>query len=151
MKGSSGNFRIEGLRETQRAMRDLGKSVSKAAAGRALMRGGEIVARAMRGHAPHLTDALFESIDVGARAAPHQRKRFDVERYVGPGRDAGAQAGQQEFGNENHGPQPYARPGFDESARPALEEIGHSVMYEFEASARRIAARAKRGTASKRR
>jgi hypothetical protein len=60
--------------------------------------------------------------------------------FVGPGPDPAAW--NQEFGNVNHGAQPFARPAWDQEAQPTLERVGRHLWDEFEKSRLRAARKA---------
>ena len=98
------------------------------------------------------TDDLADSVTIGTRlskrqAGLHRRMfrddRAAVEMFVGPGPDPAAW--NQEFGNINHGPQPFARPAFDQEAGPTLDRLGQNMWDEIEKTAERAARRAARG------
>lgn len=122
-------FRIEGLRETEKALEELSGSASRTQGRKALMAGGEILAKRARQLAPKLEEHLSESIDVGTRLTRRQRaqhrKVSDVEVFVGPNDPA---AVPQEFGWEGNPPQPYMRPAWDETHRDVLKRISDQLM-----------------------
>lgn len=111
----------------------------------ALDAGGQIIARSMRQKAPREEGNLVESIDVsgtlakGPKAA--HKKIAEQERYVGP--DSRPAAVQQEFGNENHPPQPFGRPAFDETRDQALQRIGDELWIGIEKAATAAARKAR--------
>lgn len=99
----------------------------------------EPVAAAMRAKAPRDEGDLVEAIDVGTRRAKRSRKHFPesstVEAYAGVkvvGGGMPPQGIQQEFGNENHGPQPFARPGWDEEAGPTMDRVKDALAVQID-------------------
>ena len=97
------------------------------------------------------TDNLAESISVGTKLSKRQagqhKKMFRddraaVEMFVGPGPDPAAW--NQEFGNVNHGPQPFVRPAWDQDRMDLLDRLANemwSELYKSIARAERKAAR----------
>ena len=95
------------------------------------------------------SDALADSVTVGTKLSKRQaglhRKMFRddraaVEMFVGPGPDPAAW--NQEFGNVNHGAQPFARPAWDAEAKPTLDRLGVYLWEEFAKSLGRAQKRA---------
>ena len=56
-----------------------------------------------------------------------------------------AQATQQEFGNENHGPQPFARPAWDANKSAMLDGITDDLWQEIQIAAARLAKKLAKG------
>lgn len=114
---------------------------------KALDEAGQIMARAMRANAPVEEGHLRESIDVSGVLAKGPRSAHKMiaeqERYVGP--DSRPSAVQQEFGNENHAPQPFARPAFDETRQEVLQRIGDELWLGIDKAATAAARKAARG------
>jgi HK97 gp10 family phage protein len=127
--------KVTGLRETQQALRDLGK-VPSGPVGKAAVRGGaEVIAGKMRGNivAQGLvaTGALLRSIDV-----------FD--RVNAPGADPAAGAGSllryahfSEYGTSRQPARPWARPAEDEGRAQAEAVMGKVLQAGIEAEAKR--------------
>lgn len=139
--------RFEGGRELDAALSQFTPTKRRSIGRKALDEAGEIMAKSMRSKVPVDTGGLRESIDVsgslnkGAKAA--HRKIAEQERYVGP--DGRPAAVQQEFGNENHPPQPFARPAFDETGDQVLKRIGDELWVGIEKAAAAAARKAARG------
>ena len=118
--------KFEGGRQIDAALTQFKPAKRRSIGRAALDAGGQIMARAMRDNAPVDEGGLKESIDVSGTLAPAvkaaHRKIAEQERYVGP--DSRPSAVQQEFGNENHPPQPFARPAFDETGEQVVKTIG---------------------------
>lgn len=139
--------KFEGGRELDAALSQFTPTKRRSIGRKALDEAGEIMAKSMRSKVPVDTGGLRESIDVsgtlnkGAKAA--HRKIAEQERYVGP--DGRPSAVQQEFGNENHAPQPFARPAFDETGDQVLKRIGDELWVGIEKAAKAAARKAARG------
>lgn len=134
--------KIKGLKEVDRALGQLPKSLAKAALRETLRDGAEPLARAARQLAPRDEFHLYESIDVSTRLNRRQRglhreeaKPTFQEMFVGTNNPAGVQ---QEFGNERHAAQPFMRPAWDTERMPTLERISNSLWYRIEQAARRL-------------
>lgn len=139
---------VDGLRELDKALGELPKSVAKATLRRVMREAAEPIARAARRNAPTHDMHLYESIDVSTRlsrrqAQQHRKEggRAFQEMFVGTNNPAGMQ---QEFGNSRHGAQPFMRPAWDAEKGPTLDRIANSLWSEIEKSAKREAAKARR-------
>ena len=149
--------KIEGLRELEAALADLPKATGKNVLKRVLLNRGQPIADAMRSMAPDDPatggNDLRSSIAVGTKLSSRQaglhRKMFKddkaaVEVFVGAG--PLPQAHLQEFGTVHHGPQPFARPAWDEGQSAVLDGIAADLWAEIEKAAKRLAKkRAKAG------
>jgi HK97 gp10 family phage protein len=152
--------RVDGLRELERALAELPKATGKNVLRRVLLKRGQPVADAMRAMAPvddgHLKKSItvsttrpvghkseaaraFATAGGGAagRAAAKAAGSGPVEVFVGPGRHP--QAIFQEFGTINHGPQPFARPGWDQTKNGVLEGLKDDLWAEVKKAADRLA------------
>ena len=137
-----------GGRELDAALSQFTPTKRRSIGRKALDEAGEIMAKSMRAKAPVDEGGLRESIDVSGTLAPSTKKNHkkvsEQERFIGP--DARPAAVQQEFGNENHPPQPFARPAFDETKDAVLKRIGDELWIGIDKAvkaAARKAARAK--------
>lgn len=137
--------KIEGLRELDRALGELPKATAKAALRKVLRDAAEPMAQRMRAGAPFDTYRLHESIDVSTQLSSRQRalhksenKPSFQEMFVGTNNPAGVQ---QEFGNENHPAQPFARPAWDAEKMPTLQRISDSLWLRISQAAARLARR----------
>lgn len=129
---------------------------SKATARNVLLRAGidamQPVATTMGQKAPKDAGDLKDAVDVGTRtnAGREFKDSSVVEVYAGVSVVGGGmppQAIQQEFGNEHHGPQAYARPGWDAEKGAVLDRLAGSLGAEIDkatARAQRKALKAKR-------
>ncbi len=136
--------KVEGLRELEAALAELGEVPRRRVGRDALRAGGEITARAARALAPVDEGNLRESIDVSGVLAPSQRgaqKKVaaDQEQFVGPGQHP--QAITQEFGTVNHPPQPFMRPAWDSTKDQVLKTIGDHLWVGLEQAQKREARR----------
>lgn len=146
-----GGVRLEGFREMDAALAEFTKATGRNILRRTAVEALQPVADAMRAKAPREEGDLIEAIDVGTRRAKRTKKHFPgsstVEAYAGVkvvGGGVPPQAFQQEFGNENHGPQPYARPGWDEEAEPTLERVKDALAGQIDKARARAQRKAKR-------
>ena len=135
---------VQGLKELDRALGELKPSTAKGVLRRVGRKALEPFDEAWRLAAPHLSHALQESGSVGSKLSRTQRAANErenlVEVFAGPG--PLPQAVQQEFGNENHPPQPFARPAWDETKDQALKIVKTELGGEIQKAAARAAKRA---------
>lgn len=143
--------KVEGLRALDKALGELPKAAGKAVLRRTLKKAGEPIAAAMRAKAPDDPrtkgrDDLKTSIGVSTKLSKRQKKvhrkmfandKASVEMFVGAG--ALPQAHLQEWGAPQHGPQPFARPAWDENKRGTLEMIKDTLGDEIMKAAKRLA------------
>lgn len=157
---TASKVKIEGLKELERALAQLPKATGKSVLRRVLKKRAEPVAEAMRAAAPvddehmkksiivstkrpvgHKSDAAraFATAGGGAagRAAAKAAGSGPVEVFVGPGRHP--QAIFQEFGTSHHDPQPFARPGWDQTKDGVLAGLKDDLWAEVKKSAARLA------------
>lgn len=160
-------FKIEGLRELEDALKELGdEKVRKAAARRALVRAAKPLAEEIQANAPVAKGHLRRSVRIGspgnvggaefarvlrgggsrddAVAAMREvrRSKSGVEIAVGPGRNP--QAIFQEFGTEHHAPQPFVRPAWESQQDGMVEAIKAELWADIEKTAKRAANKAAR-------
>jgi HK97 gp10 family phage protein len=144
--------RIDGLREIEARLSELPKATGKNVLRRVLKKRAEPVAAAMEAGAPRLSGNLAASAGVSTKLTKRQgalhRKMFRndraaVEMFAGVG--GLPQATQQEFGNEMHGPQPFARPAWDAHKMAMLDGIKDDLWSEISKAAARLARKAARG------
>lgn len=129
--------RVEGLRDLDAALGELGKATGRNVmrrAGRAALE--PIIADAAE-RAPHLFGNLQESITVSTKRPRRHRKESEVEVYGGPTNLP--QAHLQEFGTRHHGPQPFMRPAWDAGKDQALDDVKTALGNEIEKAAQRAA------------
>lgn len=145
---------VDGLRDVDKALGELGKSTGKAVLRRVGKKRLQVIAdtaKAMAPDDPGTTGKkdLKTSIGVGTkltrRQAQQHRKMFKDERAsveIFAGAGGLASATQQEFGNVNHGPQPFLRPAWDQHKGGLLEGLKDDLWEEIRKTAARVAKRA---------
>lgn len=130
-------FEVEGLKELEEALFALDKHTArKSLARRVLKKNGKPLADRMNETAPDdpkTSGGLNTSHDTSTKLNKRQRKtarknKSDVEVYVGTNNPAGIQ---QEFGNVNHGPQPYARSAWESMKHGILKGISGDMSDEI--------------------
>ncbi|MEO9537207.1 MAG: HK97 gp10 family phage protein [Parasphingorhabdus sp.] len=146
--------KLTGFKELEKELDRFSKATGKGVLRRALKKSAQPMADLMHDMAPRgetATDNLAESISVGTKLSKRQagqhKKMFRddraaVEMFVGPGPDPAAW--NQEFGNVNHGPQPFVRPAWDQDRMDLLDRLANemwSELYKSIARAERKAAR----------
>lgn len=135
---------VDGLRDLDQALGQLKESTAKGVLRRVGRKALEPFDEAWRINAPTLSHALQESGGVGSKLSRAQRAAVErdsfVEVFAGPG--PVPQAVQQEFGNENHPPQPFVRPAWDATKDEALEIVKAELGGEIQRTADRAARRA---------
>jgi hypothetical protein len=149
-------IRTEGFKELDDALGELSKAAGKGVLRRALLSAAEPMAAVAKSYAPDDPNTggfdLKSSIIAGTRLSRAQTKahrkmfrddRAAVEVFVGPG--PLPQAVQQEFGNINHGPQPYLRPAFDQDAGALVDRLGVELADEVAKAVARARRRALKG------
>jgi len=142
-------LRTEGFAEMEKALGEFSKATARNILRRTGLEALRPVADGMKGKAPKRLEALIDAIDVGTKRQKGTKKHFPdsstVEVYAGVSVVGGGmppQATQQEFGNEHHGPQPYARPTWDREERPTLERTKDALANEIDKSRQRAQRRA---------
>lgn len=144
--------KLEGFAALDAALAELSKAAGKGVLRRSLKKAALPLADLARGMAPEgPTGNLKASVNYGTKLTKRQgaihKKMFrddkaSVEGFVGANDPA---AVQQEFGNENHGPQSFLRPAWDQDQGPLLDRLGKELATEVEKSVNRARAKAARG------
>lgn len=134
--------KIEGLREVDAALGQLGKATGRNVMRRVAIKRLQPIADEMKANAPVDQSDLRDSIIVTTKNPKRNRKRSEVEAHAGPGRHP--QAHLQEFGTAHHAPQPFARPAWDGGKDALLEGIADDFWTEIEKAAARQAKKAAR-------
>lgn len=150
--------RTEGFQELDKALAELPKATAKNVMRRVLRKVAQPMADTMKAKAPDDPKTggndLRSSIGVGTQLSKRQRglhrKMFkddkaSVEVFVGAG--PVPQAHLQEFGTVHHGPQPFARPAWDQHREELIPQIGNEMWAEIEKAAQRLARKAARAAA----
>jgi HK97 gp10 family phage protein len=136
------SVRVEGLREIDAALGELGKATGRNVMRRAGIEALEPMAEAMRRNAPVEDGSLKDSIAVTTKRPKRARKTSEVEVYAGPGRHP--QAIFQEFGTLNHAPQAFVRPAWDGGKLQLLDDVKTKLWEQISKAAARQARKAAR-------
>lgn len=143
------SFKMEGLKELDAALAEFRPMTGRNILRRAGTQAMEPVADEMEAKAPKGQGDLKVAIDTGTKRGKSVQREFRdphvVEIYAGPSVVEGGvppQAYQQEFGNENHGPQAYARPGWDAKRSGVMPSLKESLGSELDKASKRAARRA---------
>lgn len=149
-------IKTEGFAELDKALDELTNAAGKGVLRRSLLKAAQPMADLARSMAPDDPATtgfdLRKSIIAGTKLSRAQTKahrkmfrndRASVEAFVGPG--PLPQAIQQEFGNVNHGPQPFLRPAFDQDAGPLIDRLGEQMAVEMEKAVTRARRKALKG------
>lgn len=146
--------KIEGLREVDEALGDLGKVLGRNVLRRVAVSRLKPMAEEARRLAPDdpntggndLKTSIAVSTRLGKRQGKLNRKsKSEAEAHMGPAGPNGnvpPQGIQQEFGNQNHGPQPFMRPAWDSGKEALPDGIGADLWAEIEKAAARQAKKA---------
>jgi HK97 gp10 family phage protein len=135
--------KVEGLKDLERALGELGKAAGKAVLRRVAVKALKPFDEAWRRNAPRLTGALEESGGIGTKLTRRQarmnKRREDkssVEVFSGPNNPA---AVPQEFGTVDQAAQPYMRPAWDSTQDEVLAIVSTELGGEIEKTAQRLA------------
>lgn len=149
-------FRIDGLKEIDEAIGELGKATARNVLRRVAVKRLEPMAEVARSLAPDDPNTggndLKTSIGVSTQLAKRQKKlnrkgKSEAEAYMGPagpGGDVPPQGVMQEFGTAHHGPQPFMRPAWDQGQAALLDGIKDDLWSEIEKAVARKAKKAAR-------
>lgn len=142
---------LVGFKELEAELERLSKAAGKGVLQRGLKKASEPLAVLANSKAPvGETGDYAKSFHYGTKLNRRQsglhRKMFRddraaVEGFVGTNDPAGVQ---QEFGNENHGPQPALRPAWEEDQGPLLDRLGQELWSDLEKSIARAERKAAR-------
>ena len=147
-------MKLSGFSELDKELERLSKSMGKGVLRRGLITSAQPLAEIARGLAPRgtdetqrMADTIAVSTKLSARQAKLHRKAFrndkaSVEVFVGPGPDP--TAWNQEFGNENHGPQAFMRPAWDQDQKALLDRLSDALWAELQKTVKRLERRAAR-------
>lgn len=145
-------FKVEGLKELERALLQLKTATAKRLMRKVLMAAAQPVADDAYGLAPDDPSTqgrdLKASIGVGTQLSKRQRRlarrmsRSGVEVYVGAG--AMPHAHLQEFGTVNHPAHPFMRPAWDSNKDGVMESVKAGAWAEIEKVAERERKKAQR-------
>lgn len=143
--------KVEGFKYLDQALKELPEATRKPTLRRALKKAAVPMAELANQNAPvgptgDYAKSFAYSTRLNKRQGKLHRKLFKddraaVEGFVGTDDPAGVQ---QEFGNQNHGPQPALRPAWDADKDQLVNRLGKELGPEIERTAKRAAARARR-------
>lgn len=133
--------KVEGFREMEQSLFLLKNTTAKATVRRAIKKSLEQTKVQAKLKAPVFSGPgggdLEESIIIGRVSRRHKKhQKSEVELAVGPrgGKGGIAYAAQQEFGNVNHGAQPFMRPAWDNTKMGVLVTFKDEMWIELEKS-----------------
>lgn len=141
---TSETVKLTGFKELEVELANLSKSAGKGVLRRALKKSAKPLADMMQNLAPRgetssddLADSIAISTKLSKRQAAKHRRMFrdtkaSVEMFVGPGPDPAAW--NQEFGNINHGAQPFVRPAWDQDRMKLLDRLSKELWSELDKS-----------------
>lgn len=148
-------FRLDGLKDLDRNLKQLPRAMAKATWRRILKKAAMPVKSDAEANAPvGPTGNLASSIAVGTRLNASQKRMVGTEPdavtlYIGTTWPTGAHGHLQEFGTAHHAAQPFLRPAWDRNRMQVLASISDDAWDELVKAARRLARRAERGTLGK--
>lgn len=145
-------FRVDGLDELNATFAEMSKGLAKGALTRiavaALKDEFVPVAKSLAPDDPATQgNDLKASIIAGPASKLNSRqKKLNKQRddrsfgegFAGTADPAGIA---QEFGNVNHGPQPFMRPAWDQTQKPLIDHVAKNAWPEVEKTAKRAAKR----------
>jgi HK97 gp10 family phage protein len=168
---SLGTFEMQGLKELEASLAELGKATARNVMTRALIKSAEPIKQAAISYAPRDQGNLAESITVSVKTAARSGKKAFSEAmkkgasraeagaaartankgakgkdsfsqiFIGPTRD-GYYGMFNEFGTKKMAAQPFMRPAFDAGANQALATIKDNLVIEIEKARQRAAKKA---------
>lgn len=146
-------FKVDGLLDLNAALSTMSKGLARGALTRVAVNALKTefvpVAKSLAPDDPATGGLdLKESIIAGpasklnARQKRLNKKRDDRSFGEGFAGTADVSGIQQEFGNVNHGPQPFMRPAWSQTQKPLLDHVAKNAWTEVEKTANRAAKRA---------
>lgn len=140
-------FKVEGLRELEKALIELPKATAKSVVRRGLMDAAGSFVTSIAARAPRFSGRLSASAGAGTKLSKRQRslhkKESAVEVYAGFG--SLPQAITEEFGTANQAPRPTVTPEWEAQKRPMLDSIKDFLAERIEQAAKRLAKKRARG------
>jgi len=145
--------KLEGFAELEAAMEELSKAAGRGVLRRAGLKALKPIAEAAAAKAPRgASGELAAGISVGTKLSKRQKgihkktvrdDKSSIEVFAGAAADPAAH--NQEFGNENHGPQPFMRPAWDAGKNKVLDDLKTELASEIDKAAKRAARKRARG------
>lgn len=142
------NFKVEGLKELEEALKELPKATARNVLLRTLKKEAQPIADDAAAFAPDdpRTGGKDLRTSMLVLSVPTKSRESDVEIAVGP--STKTFYGQfQEFGTAHHGPQPFLRPSWDSNVMGVLNGIRDRLAEEIEKARKRLARKAERDAA----
>lgn len=143
------SLKLEGAKDLEAALRELPRvATRRSLVRRVLRKAGGIFADLANAKAPRDKLELAGSYHVGNKLTRRQRRLAKAEQFADIVVHVGTahpQGQMQEFGTENHGPQPHARPSWNQTKQQIFDAIAKAMREEVARAvqrARRKAARA---------
>lgn len=146
---------VTGFRELDQALAQFTKASARNILKRAATEALEPMADEMRNLAPEMASGggqLKDAIQVSDKLGPRQKKmnrRASADSFVEVHAGVADTGGkhlpsgvQQEFGNENHGPQPFVRPAWEQEKMDTLERLKIAIKNEIDKAVLRAQRRA---------
>lgn len=152
-------FKVDGLDDLNATLGEMSKGLARGALTRiavnALKDEFVPVAKSLAPDDPATQgNDLKESIIAGPASKLNSRqKKLNKQRddrsfgegFAGTNDPSGIQ---QEFGNVNHGPQPFMRPAWDQTQKPLIDHVAKNAWPEVEKKAKRAAKRLAKASAA---
>ncbi|MGB6230836.1 MAG: HK97-gp10 family putative phage morphogenesis protein [Litorimonas sp.] len=139
--------KVEGLKDLESALFGLKTATAKGVGRRTLKKAGAPLADKMRALAPEAQGDLKDAIGVSTKTRRDMRRVDPVEVHVGVATSEGRVAVNQEFGNEDHPAQPFARPAWQGMKMAVLDDIKDTLAVEVAKSVARAERKAARAAA----
>jgi HK97 gp10 family phage protein len=149
MARSGFSFELHGVKELERALKQLPKATAKTVLRRAASKALQPVAVDAEQRAPRLRGELAESVDVTTkliRTQPGPTSKRGVTVYVGPTAPHGHLV---EFGTSHSPAQPFLRPAWDGNKDLVLSIFKREIWTELARAAARLAKQAQAGKLGK--
>lgn len=138
------SFRVSGLKELDRALKELPSATAKNVVRRVLLKAAQPIADDMAARVHRRTGYLGDHIDTGTRLSKRQRsvsrKESEVEVYAGA--TSIPYAHLEEFGTIDTPAHPFARPSWEAGKHGALEDVKTGLAVEIDKTAKRAARKA---------
>lgn len=139
--------KIEGLKELDRALKQLPKATAKRVLRAALKKAGQPIAADAASRAPRLTGRLAESVTVKTTLTKGQRRKSRKEKgavvmFIGATRPT---AHLIEFGTQKMAARPFLRPAWDSGKMQVLATMKKELWKAIQKAAKRLAKKQAKG------
>lgn len=129
--------KVSGLRDLEKAMMELKPAAAKAVTRRVAKKALQPIADKARTLAPEDDGNLKAAISVSTRVRKGISKPAPVNVFVGVATSEGRVGVNQEYGNEDHGAQPFMRPAWEGGKLKVLSDFKDGMTVEVEKSVQR--------------